>query len=127
MTICTAYRDYFAKLAGQDRAHWQYSTTTGSPYKACFFPSLADDPSPGDTITGGLGNVTCTYTEGGTTRHTKVRVGMFKLTRLPMAQKPVTLKTAGCMADIVHSQTGSGSSSGTWETLRASPPAMGHW
>ncbi|MEU1409229.1 phospholipase D-like domain-containing protein [Streptomyces sp. NPDC005728] len=120
VTIYTAYSNYFAKLVGQDWANWQYSTTTSSPYKAYFFPRPADDPSPGDTITGVLDNVTCTYTQDGTTKHTKVRVGMFKLTRLPVAQKLVALKTAGCTVDIVYSQTDSGSSSGTWETLHAS-------
>ncbi|WP_330285393.1 phospholipase D-like domain-containing protein [Streptomyces sp. NBC_00576] len=120
VTIYTAYSNYFGKLVGQDWANWQYSSTTSSPYKAYFFPRPADDPSPGDTITGVLDNVTCTYTENGTTKHTKVRVGMFKLTRLPVAQKLVALKTAGCTVDIVYSQTDSGSSSGTWETLHAS-------
>ncbi|MFE9094890.1 phospholipase D-like domain-containing protein [Streptomyces sp. NPDC007264] len=120
VTIYTAYSNYFGKLVGQDWANWQYSSTTSSPYKAYFFPRPADDPSPGDTITAVLDNVTCTYTEGGTTKHTTVRVGMFKLTRLAVAQKLVALKTSGCTVDIVYSQTDSGSSSGTWETLHAS-------
>ena len=45
---------------------------------------------------------------------------MFKLTRLAVAQKLVALQKAGCAVDIVYSQTDSGSSSGTWETLHAS-------
>ncbi|WP_330291011.1 phospholipase D-like domain-containing protein [Streptomyces sp. NBC_00576] len=118
--IYTAYRDYFTELTGRDWANWRYTSTTSSPYKAYFFPRPADDPSPGDTITAVLDNVTCTYTESGTTKHTKVRVGMFKLTRLAVAQKLVALQKAGCAVDIVYSQTDSGSSSGTWETLHAS-------
>ncbi|WP_327694864.1 phospholipase D-like domain-containing protein [Streptomyces sp. NBC_00459] len=118
--IYTAYSNYFTELAGKDWANWQYSSTTSSPYKAYFFPRPANDPSPGDTITAVLDNVTCTYTESGTTKHTKVRVGMFKLTRLAVAQKLVALQKAGCQVDIVYSETDSGSSSGTWETLHAS-------
>ncbi|MFE9442733.1 phospholipase D-like domain-containing protein [Streptomyces sp. NPDC006602] len=120
VSMYTAYSNYFAKLVGKDWDSWAYSTSTSSPYKAYFFPRPADDPSPGDTITGVLDNITCTYTEGGTTKHTKVRVGMFKLTRLAVAQKLVALKNDGCTVDIVYSQTDSGSSSGTWETLHAS-------
>ncbi|WP_369035930.1 phospholipase D-like domain-containing protein [Streptomyces adonidis] len=118
--IYTAYSDYFAELAGQDWANWRYTSTTSSPYKVYFFPRPANDPAPGDTVTAVLDNVTCTYTESGTTKHTKVRVGMFKLTRLAVAQKLVALQKAGCEVDIVYSQTDSGSSSGTWETLHAS-------
>ncbi len=118
--IYTAYSDYFAELTGKDWANWQYTSTTSSPYKVYFFPRPANDPSPGDTITAVLDNVTCTYTESGATKHTKVRVGMFKLTRLAVAQKLVALQKAGCAVDIVYSETDSGSSSGTWETLHAS-------
>ncbi|WP_329297241.1 phospholipase D-like domain-containing protein [Streptomyces sp. NBC_00659] len=119
VALYTAYGTYFAALVGQDWANWQYSYTTSSPYKVYFFPRPADDPSPGDTVTGVLDNITCTYTEGATAKHTKVRVGMFKLTRLAVAQKLVALQKAGCTVDIVYSQTDSGSSSGTWETLHA--------
>ncbi|MFD8914729.1 phospholipase D-like domain-containing protein [Streptomyces sp. NPDC059575] len=118
--IYTAYSDYFHKLVGQDWADWQYSSTASSPYKAYFFPRPADDPTPGDTITAVLDNVTCNYTEDGTAKHTTIRVGMFRLTRLAVAQKLVALKTAGCSVDIVYSEADSGSSSGTWETLHAS-------
>ncbi|MEU6227761.1 phospholipase D-like domain-containing protein [Streptomyces sp. NPDC047042] len=118
--IYTAYSDYFGKLVGKDWANWRYTSTTSSPYKAYFFPRPANDPSPGDTVTAVLDNVTCAYTEGGTAKQTKVRVGMFKLTRLAVAQKLVALQKAGCQVDIVYSETDSGSSSGTWETLHAS-------
>ncbi|KUO22339.1 phospholipase D-like domain-containing protein [Streptomyces dysideae] len=118
--VYTAYRNYFGKLVGQDWENWAYSYTTSSPYKVYFYPRPATDPSPGDTITGVLDNVTCTYTENGTSKSTKVRVGMFKLTRLAVARKLVELKQNGCSVDIVYSVTDSGSSSGTWETLHAS-------
>ncbi|MFC7911521.1 phospholipase D-like domain-containing protein [Streptomyces nigra] len=120
VTMYTAYSNYFAKLVGKDWDSWRYSYTTSSPYKVYFFPRPASDPSPGDTVTGVLDNVTCTYTENSTTRHTKVRVAMFKLTRLAVAQKLVALQKAGCSVDVVYSVTDSGSSSGTWETLHAS-------
>lgn len=119
-TIYSAYSTYFGKLVRKDWDSWQYSYTTSSPYKVYFFPRPASDPSPGDTITGVLDNVTCAYTESGVSKSTKVRVAMFKLTRLAVAQKLVELKKAGCSVDIVYAQTDSGSSSGTWETLHTS-------
>ncbi|MCX5562897.1 phospholipase D-like domain-containing protein [Streptomyces sp. NBC_00038] len=119
-TLYAAYGSYFGKLVGKDWDSWQYSYTTSSPYKVYFFPRPASDPAPGDTITGVLDNVTCTYTESGTTKSTKVRVAMFKLTRLAVAQKLVALQKDGCTVDIVYSTTDSGSASGTWETLHAS-------
>ncbi|KOG40754.1 phospholipase D-like domain-containing protein [Streptomyces resistomycificus] len=119
-TLYAAYGSYFGKLVGKDWDSWQYSYTTSSPYKVYFFPRPASDPSPGDTITGVLDNVTCSYTENGTSKSTRVRVAMFKLTRLAVAQKLVALQKAGCTVDIVYATADSGSSSGTWETLHAS-------
>ncbi len=118
-TMYAAYSTYFTKLAGKKWQNWKYSHTASSPYKVYFFPRPASDPSPGDTITGVLDNVSCTYTESGVTKHTKVRVAMFRLTRLAVAQKLVSLKRAGCSVDIVYSETDSGSS-GTWGTLHTS-------
>ncbi|MET7859083.1 phospholipase D-like domain-containing protein [Streptomyces sp. NPDC005318] len=121
--VYLAYTQYFGKLAAQDPASWEYLTpTTYSPYAYYFFPRPADDPRPGDTVTGILDNVICTYTESGATKHSTVRVGMYKFTRQAVADKLVQMKKDGCAVDIVYTETDSADSTGsagTWETLHA--------
>ncbi|NYV74336.1 phospholipase D-like domain-containing protein [Streptomyces sp. UH6] len=121
--VYLAYTQYFGKLVAQDPATWNYLTPTPySPYAYYFFPRPADDARPGDTVTGVLDNVTCTYTENGTTKHSTIRVGMYKFTRQAVATKLVAMKKAGCVVDIVYTEMDSvesTGSAGTWEALHA--------
>ncbi|MFJ6843510.1 phospholipase D-like domain-containing protein [Streptomyces griseoluteus] len=122
--VYQAYTAYFARLKAKDAAGWAYLTPTPhSPYTYYFFPRPKDDPRPGDTIVNVLDNVGCTYTEGGTTKHSTVRVGMYKITRQGVADKLRALRNAGCAVDIVYTQMDSADSTGsagTWEALHYS-------
>ncbi|WP_053750755.1 phospholipase D-like domain-containing protein [Streptomyces sp. MMG1533] len=119
--VYLAYSAYFDKLKAKDPANWAYLTPTPySPYAYYFFPRPADDPRPGDTVTGILDNVTCTYTESGVTKHSTVRVGMYKFTRQAVADKLKAMRTAGCVVDVVYTEMDSADSTGsagTWEKL----------
>ncbi|MER8029536.1 phospholipase D-like domain-containing protein [Streptomyces bauhiniae] len=122
--VYQAYTTYFARLKAKNPAGWAYLTPTPhSPYTYYFFPRPKDDPRPGDTIVNVLDNVGCTYTEGGTTKHSTVRVGMYKITRQGVADKLKALRNAGCTVDIVYTQMDSAASTGkagTWEALHYS-------
>ncbi|MFF4658611.1 phosphatidylserine/phosphatidylglycerophosphate/cardiolipin synthase family protein [Streptomyces sp. NPDC001381] len=118
--IYTAYRSYFGKLAAQDWDSWSYTTATFSPYKAYFYPYVPGTGNSSDTIWNILDEVTCTWTEGGTTLRSKVRVAVLKITRQGVADKLVALKKAGCDVQIVYAESDSAASTGspgTWETL----------
>ncbi|NGO80307.1 hypothetical protein G6045_32305 [Streptomyces sp. YC504] len=120
-----AYTTYFKKLVGKDWANWKYTSAPWSPYKVYLFPYYPGTGNSTDTIWNTLDNVTCNYTDtNGTARHTKIRVGMFKLTRQGVADKLIALKKSGCSVELVYSETDSADSSatgipGTWETLHS--------
>lgn len=120
--IHNAYSGYFSALVGKDWENWRYTSSAWSPYKAYFFPYYPGTGNTTDTIWNTLDNVTCTYTQDGATKHTKVRVAMFKFTRQGVADKLVELKKAGCSVELVYTSTDSKDSSGsagTWETLHS--------
>ncbi|MYX97733.1 hypothetical protein GT045_23695 [Streptomyces sp. SID486] len=122
--IYHAYSGYFSALVGKDWENWRYTSSSWSPYKAYFFPYYPGTGNSTDTIWNTLDNVTCTYVQDGATRHTKVRVAMFKFTRQGVADKLITLKKAGCSVEVVYTSTDSKESSGsagTWETLHSAP------
>lgn len=121
--IYNAYASYFGKLAAQDWDSWSYTTATFSPYKVYFYPYVPGTGNSSDTIWNILDDVTCTWTEGTTTKRTKVRVAVLKITRQGVADKLVELKKAGCDVEIVYAESDSAASSGssgTWETLHTS-------
>jgi phosphatidylserine/phosphatidylglycerophosphate/cardiolipin synthase-like enzyme len=120
-TLYSAYSNYFRDMLGKNWAAWQYRSITSSNglYKAYFFPRTGSSRAT-DTIYSILDNVQCTYKDAaGATQHTKVRVGIFKLTRYAVAEKLLSLKKAGCTVDIVYAQldTTTSAEKGTWETL----------
>ncbi|MGW2473446.1 phospholipase D-like domain-containing protein [Streptomyces sp. NPDC001665] len=120
--IYQAYSGYFSALVGQDWENWRYTSSSWSPYKAYFFPYYPGTGNSKDTIWNTLDNVTCTYTQDGATKHTKVRVAMFKFTRQGVADKLVELKKAGCSVELVYTSTDSKDATGTagtWETLHS--------
>ncbi|MFD6275572.1 phospholipase D-like domain-containing protein [Streptomyces sp. NPDC060209] len=120
--IYNAYSGYFTTLVGKDWQNWRYTSSSWSPYKVYFFPYYPGTGNSTDTIWNTLDNVTCTYTQDGATKHSKVRVAMFKFTRQGVADKLVALKNAGCSVELVYSSTDSKDSSGTagtWETLHS--------
>ncbi|MFE6038974.1 phospholipase D-like domain-containing protein [Streptomyces sp. NPDC056452] len=118
-----SYSSYFGKLTGRDWATWKYTSASWSPYKAYFFPYYPGTGNSTDTIWNTLDNVACAYTASdGSTKATKVRVGMFKFTRQGVADKLVELKKAGCSVELVYTETDSADSSGTagtWEKLHS--------
>ncbi|MFD4691599.1 phospholipase D-like domain-containing protein [Streptomyces sp. NPDC058463] len=123
--IYNAYASYFTDLVRHDAENWRYRSSTWSPYKAYFFPYYPGTGNTTDTIWNTLDNVTCTYTQDGAAKTTKVRVAMFKFTRQGVADKLVALKKAGCSVELVYTETDSKASSadgqtpGTWETLHS--------
>ena len=120
--IYNAYSGYFTALVGKDWQNWRCTSSSWSPYKAYFFPCYPGTGNSTDTVWNTLDNVTCTYTQDGATKRTKVRVAMFKFTRQGVADKLVALKKAGCSVELVYTSTDSKDSSGTagtWETLHS--------
>ncbi|MFF6995020.1 phospholipase D-like domain-containing protein [Streptomyces sp. NPDC008313] len=120
-TMYDAYSDYFDTMAARDWASWNYRTVSNGLYKAYFFPRAGNTRAT-DTVYSVLNNVQCTYKDtAGVTQHTKVRVAIFKLTRLAIAEKLVSLKKSGCSVSIVYAESDSAKSSGgtkgTWEKM----------
>ncbi|KUH40707.1 MULTISPECIES: phospholipase D-like domain-containing protein [Streptomyces] len=116
------YASYFDKLVAMDWRAWTYTSVAHSPFKAYFFPYSGTGNSR-DTIWNTLDNVTCKWTEGTTTRQTKVRVAVLRLTRQGVAEKLTALRRAGCAVDVLYAETDSAAGSGTpgtWEALHAS-------
>lgn len=120
-TMYDAYADYFDTMVAQDWESWNYRTVSNGLYKAYFFPRAGNTRAT-DTVYSILNNVTCKYKDtAGVTQSTKVRVAIFKITRLAIAEKLVSLKKAGCSVSIVYAESDSAKSSGgtkgTWEKL----------
>ncbi|GGT85332.1 phospholipase D-like domain-containing protein [Streptomyces lateritius] len=111
-TLYSAYTSYFAKLARQDRANWDYTYAGAGDYKVYFFPraGTTDDT---DTVVNALDNVGCTWSDSAGTHRTAIRVAMLKITRQAVADKLRALAAAGCTVDVVYSET----DSGTWAAL----------
>ncbi|MFC8670844.1 MULTISPECIES: phospholipase D-like domain-containing protein [Streptomyces] len=120
-TMYDAYADYFDTMVAQDWESWNYRTVSNGLYKAYFFPRAGNTRAT-DTVYSILNNVTCKYKDtAGVTQSTKVRVAIFKITRLAIAEKLVSLKKAGCSVSIVYAESdsakSSGGTAGTWEKM----------
>lgn len=123
-TMYDAYADYFDTMVARDWASWEYRTVSNGLYKAYFFPRAGSTRAT-DTVHSVLNNVQCSYKDSaGATRKTWVRVAIFKITRLAIAEKLVALKKAGCNVSIVYAESDSAKSSGgtkgTWEEMHTS-------
>ncbi|MBE4737650.1 MULTISPECIES: phospholipase D-like domain-containing protein [Streptomyces] len=123
-TMYDAYADYFDTMVARDWAAWEYRTVSNGLYKAYFFPRAGSTRAT-DTVYSVLNNVQCSYKDSaGVARKTWVRVAIFKITRLAIAEKLVALKQAGCNVSIVYAESDSAKSSGgtkgTWEKLHTS-------
>ncbi|MFD7706665.1 phospholipase D-like domain-containing protein [Streptomyces sp. NPDC059786] len=123
-TMYDAYADYFDTMVARDWKSWEYRTVSNGLYKAYFFPRAGASRAT-DTVYSVLDNVACTYKDtAGVTQKTKVRVAIFKLTRLAIAEKLLALQKAGCSVSVVYAETDSAKSSGgtkgTWEKLHTS-------
>ncbi|WP_221352520.1 phospholipase D-like domain-containing protein [Streptomyces beigongshangae] len=120
-TMYDAYADYFDTMVARDRESWSYRSVSNGLHKAYFFPRAGTSRAT-DTVYSILDNVTCTYEDTeGVTRSTEVRVAIFKITRLVIAEKLVDLKKAGCSVSIVYAESdsarSSGGTKGTWEKM----------
>ncbi|MGW0469262.1 phospholipase D-like domain-containing protein [Streptomyces sp. NPDC003027] len=111
-TLYSAYTSYFAELAKQDRANWEYTYAGAGDHKVYFFPR-AGTTGDTDTVVNALDNVGCTWSDSTGTHRTAIRVAMLKITRQAVADKLRALAAAGCTVDIVYSET----DSGTWNAL----------
>ncbi|MBA2806126.1 hypothetical protein E0500_001260 [Streptomyces sp. KM273126] len=123
-TMYDAYADYFDTMVARGWKSWEYRTVSNGLYKAYFFPR-AGNTRDTDTVYSVLNNVQCTYKDSaGVTQKTWVRVAIFKITRLAIAEKLVALKKAGCNVSIVYAESDSAKSSGgtkgTWEMMHTS-------
>ncbi|MFF4521386.1 phospholipase D-like domain-containing protein [Streptomyces bluensis] len=123
-TMYDAYADYFDTMVAKGWKSWEYRTVSNGLYKAYFFPR-AGNTRDTDTVYSVLNNVQCTYKDSaGVTQKTWVRVAIFKITRLAIAEKLVALKKAGCNVSIVYAESDSAKSSGgtkgTWEMMHTS-------
>ncbi|WP_326582822.1 phospholipase D-like domain-containing protein [Streptomyces sp. NBC_00481] len=123
-TMYDAYADYFDTQVAQDWASWEYRTVSNGLYKAYFFPRAGSSRAT-DSVYSVLNNVQCSYKDtAGVTRRTWVRVAIFKITRMAIAEKLVALKKAGCDVSIVYAESDSAKSSGgtkgTWEMMHTS-------
>ncbi|MEO3766561.1 phospholipase D-like domain-containing protein [Streptomyces sp. B5E4] len=92
---------------GDNTYYW--STPTGSPYRAFFFPrGDANYGNPAtDTIVNTLDEVACAYTGTDGKRHqTDIRVAMFQFlgSRKQVAQKLAQKRAQGCWVDVVYSE-----------------------
>ncbi|MER6009780.1 phospholipase D-like domain-containing protein [Streptomyces bluensis] len=123
-TMYDAYADYFDTMVAKGWKSWEYRTVSNGLYKAYFFPR-AGNTRDTDTVYSVLNNVQCVYKDSaGVTQKTWVRVAIFKITRLAIAEKLVALKKAGCNVSIVYAESDSAKSSGgtkgTWEMMHTS-------
>jgi phosphatidylserine/phosphatidylglycerophosphate/cardiolipin synthase-like enzyme len=123
-TLYSGYSGYFRDMLEMDWRSWRYRSVSNGTYKAYFFPRPGTTNSS-DTIYSILNNVQCTYQDtAGVTQRTRVRVGVFKITRQGIADKLLALKRAGCTVEVLYAETDSaksqGGTPGTWETLHTS-------
>ncbi|MQY13318.1 hypothetical protein SRB5_34620 [Streptomyces sp. RB5] len=113
--LYNGYVSYFTELQAQDRGAWTYTYGNAGAYKYYFFPRAGTDNAT-DTVVNALDNVTCAYTADGVAKKTTIHIAMLKITRQGVADKLAALAGAGCLIDIVYSET----DSGTWPVLHRS-------
>ncbi|WP_051844680.1 phosphatidylserine/phosphatidylglycerophosphate/cardiolipin synthase family protein [Streptomyces globisporus] len=106
------YAAYFSRLAAQNRSDWSYTYGNAVDYKYYFFPRAGDDTST-DTVVNALDNVTCRWSDTSGSHRTTVHAAMLKITRQAVADKLRQLAGAGCLVDLVYSET----DPGTWSAL----------
>ncbi|MFI8916869.1 phosphatidylserine/phosphatidylglycerophosphate/cardiolipin synthase family protein [Streptomyces sp. NPDC053513] len=106
------YTAYFSRLAAQNRSDWTYTYGNAGDYKYYFFPRAGDDAST-DTVVNALDNVTCRWSDAAGSHRTTVHAAMLKITRQAVADKLRELAGAGCLVDLVYSET----DAGTWSAL----------
>lgn len=122
-TMYDAYADYFDAMVAKNYKAWNYRTVSNGLYKAYFFPRAGTTKAT-DTVYSVLDNVQCTYKDAtGVTRKTQIRVAIFKITRMAVAEKLVALQKAGCGVSVLYAETDSakslGGTKGTWEMLHS--------
>ncbi|MEU0602632.1 phospholipase D-like domain-containing protein [Streptomyces sp. NPDC006393] len=103
--VYDGYVTYFGDLrAGRHAAvnpDYFWATPTGGTYKGMYYPR---DRATGDTIVNVLRLVQCSYTDGGTTHQTDIRIVMNQWTknRLAIADELLRLRGENCWVDIVY-------------------------
>ncbi|WP_255955124.1 phospholipase D-like domain-containing protein [Streptomyces odontomachi] len=112
--LYNGYVGYFNKLQAESRGSWSYTYGNAGEYKYYFFPRAGSTESS-DTIVNALDNVTCRYSDASGAHQTSIHIAMLKITRQAVADKLKSLGAAGCVVDIVYSET----DSGTWPVLHS--------
>ncbi|MEV0092315.1 phospholipase D-like domain-containing protein [Streptomyces sp. NPDC050738] len=103
-TLYDSYIAYFAKLPAQNRSAWTYTTEPAGDYKTYFFPRAGTDSST-DTVVNMLDNVQCTWSDTAGAHRTTVHAAMLKISRQAVADKLRSLAQAGCLVDVVYSDS----------------------
>ncbi|GAA0587114.1 phospholipase D-like domain-containing protein [Streptomyces crystallinus] len=106
------YLSYFDKLPAQNRGAWSYTYGNAGDYKYYFFPRAGTDDTT-DTVVNALDNITCRWTDTAGAHRTTVHAAMLKISRQAVADKLRALAGAGCLVDLVYSET----DTGTWNAL----------
>ncbi|GGU80756.1 hypothetical protein GCM10010275_14460 [Streptomyces litmocidini] len=106
------YTAYFSRLAAQNRSDRSYTYGNAGDHKYSFFPRAGGDAST-DTVVNALDDVTCRWSDAAGSHRTTVHAAMPKITRQAVADKLRQLAGAGCLVDLVYSET----DAGTWSAL----------
>jgi phosphatidylserine/phosphatidylglycerophosphate/cardiolipin synthase-like enzyme len=106
------YVEYFTRLPAQNRSAWSYTYGNAGAYKYYFFPRAGSDAGT-DTVVNALDNITCRWSDSAGAHRTTVHAAMLKITRQAVADKLRALAGAGCLVDLVYSET----DAGTWSAL----------
>lgn len=112
--LYNGYVSYFTALQAENRGAWSYTYGNAGEYKYYFFPRAGSDATS-DTIVNALDNVACRYSDSSGAHQTSIHIAMLKITRQAVADKLKSLGAAGCVVDIVYSET----DSGTWPVLHS--------
>ncbi|WP_369373103.1 phospholipase D-like domain-containing protein [Streptomyces sp. cg36] len=110
--LYAGYLAYFDKLPAQNRGAWSYTYGNAGDYKYYFFPRAGTDATT-DTVVNALDNITCRWTDAAGAHRTSVHAAMLKISRQAVADKLRALAGAGCLVDLVYSET----DTGTWNAL----------
>ncbi|WP_371656501.1 MULTISPECIES: phospholipase D-like domain-containing protein [unclassified Streptomyces] len=110
--LYSGYLSYFDKLPAQNRTAWSYTYGNAGDYKYYFFPRAGTDATT-DTVVNALDNITCRWTDTAGSHRTTVHAAMLKISRQDVADKLRALAGAGCLIDLVYSET----DTGTWNAL----------
>jgi phosphatidylserine/phosphatidylglycerophosphate/cardiolipin synthase-like enzyme len=95
------FQDLRARRMQPVNPDYFWTTPTGTPYKAHFFPRLT---SSGDPIANALKLVKCSYKDaGGVTRQTDIRLALtaFNHSRVEIANELLRLRGENCWIDVV--------------------------